>query len=122
MKYIITESQYNKIIDRFISSQFEGFEAKTTSELPNSIFWIKYNEVILEIRSFGDIWVDKDIWDMISTMFSLDTDGVDSALMNWMKVHQILKESSVDPEIFRASSSYYEMRWEWAIKYIMNES
>jgi hypothetical protein len=96
MKYIITESQYNKMIDRFISSQFDGFEAKTTSEYPTSIFWVKNGEVIAEIEKSGYFVVKTKLWDIIAVMFSLDFDEVQSSIKNWLEEHHNLGNLKVE--------------------------
>jgi hypothetical protein len=72
MKYIITESQINKVIDKFITYQFEPHEEKRTKNKPNSIFWVKDGEVIAEINeNLGYFLVEPQIWNTISSMFSL---------------------------------------------------
>jgi hypothetical protein len=52
MKYIITESQYNKLFDRYISREFDGVEKKTLStKYQYSIFWIKDGNIVAEIKN-----------------------------------------------------------------------
>ena len=54
MKYIITESQYNKTIDKFITYQFEPHEEKRTKNKPNSrlISTIDMNSASFWMKSF----------------------------------------------------------------------
>ena len=68
MKYIITESQYNKAIDKFISSQFNNFEKKKNRKYRDSIFWVKNGEVIAEIKGSDFFYIKGDLWDLISKL------------------------------------------------------
>jgi hypothetical protein len=85
MKYIITESQYNKTIDKFISFQFEPHEVKKSSEYPDSIFWIKNGEVIAEINNTKYFWVESQIWNTISSMFSLKHSETQQVIKDWLE-------------------------------------
>ena len=75
MKYIITESQYNKLIDKFITKQFEGFEEVRIPRY-GLVLWVKDGKIIGEILNVGDrgdyFFVDKDIFNSIEDMFGLD--------------------------------------------------
>ena len=87
MKYIITESQYNKMIDRFISSRFEGFDVKKTPKYPDSIFWDKDGVIIAEIENSSFFIIKREIWNIISKMFSLSHEETKLALQNWLEKH-----------------------------------
>lgn len=87
MEYLITESQYNKMIDNFISSRFDGFEEKTTPDYPKSIFWIKDGKIIAEIEYLEDLYVDPDIWDIITLMFSFEYKDTKSSIKHWLENH-----------------------------------
>ena len=88
MKYIITESQHNKIIDKFITYQFEPHEVKKSSEYPDSIFWVKDGEVIAEIIEKLEYFLaDYQIWDTISSMFSLGDIEVQQVIKDWLEGH-----------------------------------
>jgi hypothetical protein len=85
MKYIITESQYNKAIGKFISQKFRGYEVATIPSYPQSIYWIKNGEVIAEIFGNRYFWVHKDVWDAISDMFSFGPTSVESVISKWLE-------------------------------------
>ena len=88
MKYIITESQHNKIIDKFITYQFEPHEVKKSSKLPDSIFWVKDGEVIVEITEYTNRFlVDYNIWKTISSMFSLGYSETQQVIKDWLEEH-----------------------------------
>ena len=94
MKYIITESQYNNAINRFITYQLEPHEEKTSKEYPDSIFWVKDGEIIVEIEkpeyfwvTSKNFWVKYEIWDTISSMFSLEGTETQEVIKEWLKEH-----------------------------------
>jgi hypothetical protein len=87
MKYIITESQYNKAIDKYITYQLEPHEEKKVSRYPDSIFWIKDGEVIAEIRKSGDFWLQFGIWNTISAMLSLEYNETKRVIKDWLEEH-----------------------------------
>ena len=104
MKYIITESQYSKAIDKFISSQFNGFEKQTLRYNSNPIFWVKDGEVIAEIENSEYFVVRKTLWNMISNMFSLGYDETQKVVSLWLEEHYNLGELiPVTPGIFGSS-------------------
>ena len=85
---IITESQYNKVIDKFITFQFEPHEEKKSSDYPNSIFWIKDGNVIAEInKKLGYFWIHYHIWLTISAMFSLEFNETEQVIKHWLEEH-----------------------------------
>jgi len=88
MKYIITESQYNKTIDKFITYQFEPHEEKRTKNKLNSIFWVNDGEVIAEINeNAGYFWVVPQFWNTISSMFSLEDFETQQVIKEWLEEH-----------------------------------
>ena len=102
MKYIITESQYNKAIDKFITYQLEPHEEKTSKEYPNSIFWVKDNEVIAEIEKSEYFWIDYHIWDTISLMFSLEYEETQEVIKEWLEEHYKLGSLTPNDGCYRS--------------------
>ena len=92
MKIIITESQYNKAIDRFITFELEPHEVKTSKKYPNSVFWVKDDKFISEIVELEYFWVHYNIWETISKMFSLDFSETQQVIKIWLEEHYNLGE------------------------------
>ena len=92
MKVIITESQYNRAIDRFITYLLEPHEERTSEKYPESLFWVKGGEVIVEIENSAYFWLRRMIWDRISEMFGLDYAGTQSVIKVWLEQHYNLGE------------------------------
>ena len=96
MKYIITESQYNKAIDKFITKQFEGFEEVRISRY-GLVLWVRDGKIIAEILNVGDrgdyFFVDKDIFNSIEDMFGLnDFKEVKLTIEHWLENHHSLSK------------------------------
>ena len=87
MKYIITESQYGKTIDNFITNQLEPHKEKRTKKHSESIFWVKDGEVIAEILNSKYFWVNDQIWKNINVMFSLEYDETQQVIKEWLEEH-----------------------------------
>jgi len=87
MKYIITESQYSKSIDKFITYNFEPHEEKRIKQHPKSIFWVKDGEVIAEVKESAFFWVSHQIWRNISLMFSLKHTETRQVIKEWLEEH-----------------------------------
>jgi hypothetical protein len=87
MKYIITESQYNNSIDKFITYLFEPHEEKRTKKIPNSIFWVKEGAVISEIKNSEYFFVSSRIWGNITNMLSLEYDETQQVIKDWLEEH-----------------------------------
>ena len=87
MKVIITESQYNRAIDLFISHLLEPHEERTSDDYPDSIFWVKGGEIIAEIKKSEYFWLDYHIWIRISEMFGLDYEETQSVIKVWLEQH-----------------------------------
>jgi len=85
--YIITESQYNKSIDKFITYQFEPHEEKKNERLPKSLFWVKDGEAIAEIDDLNYFWIKYSIFKNILSMFSLDKDETSIVVKKWLEKH-----------------------------------
>ena len=99
MKIIITESQYNKAIDKFITYKLEPHEKKKSSDYPDLIFWVKDGEVIAEQnKKTGFFWFHYQIWNTISRMFSLEYNETQQVIKHWLEEHY--KLGGLTPEYF----------------------
>ena len=87
MKVIITESQYNRAVDFYISFLFDPHEVKIGIKRPKSIVWTKDGKTIVEIVDSEEFWVDPDIWEDISRMFNLDYFETQSVIKDWLEQH-----------------------------------
>ena len=90
MKYLITEQQYNKAIDKYITYLLEPHEEN--KQYPNFIYWIKDGKfiAILETKKQGIFFLLYDIWESISDMFSLDYHETQSVIKIWLEEHHNL--------------------------------
>ena len=87
MKVIITESQYNKAIDQFISYCLEPHEVKISENYPESVFWVKSGIVIVDIEDSTHFWLTREKWDTISNMFGFSENETRLAIIVWLEKH-----------------------------------
>ena len=92
MKVIITEAQYNRAIDSFITHMLEPHEEITSEKYPDSIFWVKDGIVIVQIKNSGYLWLDYEIWYRISQMFDLEHRDTKLVIKIWLEQHYDLGE------------------------------
>mgnify|MGYP003704531233 FL=1 len=79
MKYIITEGQNDKIIIRYLNSEYGDLEEYRTDKYPKSVFYVKDKKVYMEM-GLGDylLWVDHySIWEDLINIFSLDDEEIE---------------------------------------------
>ena len=87
MKYIITENQYNNSIDKFITYLLEPHEEIRIKKYPESIFWVKDSQIVVEIENSEYFYVNYKIWDNISSMFSLEYNQTQQVIKDWLEEH-----------------------------------
>ena len=88
MKYIITEQQHNKIIDKFITFQFEPHEVEESEKYPGTFFWTKNGELILAgDTKKNNLWISPLTWETINTMFDMEGDAAAQAIVKWFDDH-----------------------------------
>lgn len=93
MKYLITESQYNKAFDKVISYVFENHREERFNELPESIFWVRDEKIIAEIRNLEIFIISEDKWNFIKNFTSSNGRKVESILKKWLNIHYGLKNT-----------------------------
>lgn len=97
MKYIITESQRDRTIDRFISNKMNDLD-KMVSKDGHSFIWVnKFDKIRLELKSSNILLVYYRIWTAISRTFSLDDDKTKEVIKNWVEEH--FKLTGINPQI-----------------------
>ncbi len=96
MKYIITENKLNNVALRWMNDSFnpDELEIVKSKKHPESIFFMKDGEVVIEIEtSHGKYaWFDnKKIWSFFESVFGLHYEQIKIVLSYWLeeslKVH-----------------------------------
>ena len=89
MKYIITESKLDTIIDSFITHQFGKLNHEFDGD--RLILVTDDGEPMIVIVDRGDgpeVHVDMDVYGAIYNMFSINNfEGIQSALIKWFRKH-----------------------------------
>ena len=63
---------------------FDGMREIESENYPDSIFWEKNGEKIIQLED-GDLYVRQDIWQDISNMFSLNYDETQRVIKEWVE-------------------------------------
>jgi len=82
---------------KYLNYLFEDIYEISSKKYPNSRFWKKDGEVIMELEKSGNLWVLYSIWDDISNMFLLDYDETQQLIKEWVEEH--LKLGGITPFI-----------------------
>ena len=96
MKYIITEEQNDRLKFEYLDYLFEGIYVVNSKKYPNSRFWKKDGEVIMELEESGELWILYSIWGEISSVFSLDYKKTQKLIKEWVEKH--LKLGDITPQ------------------------
>lgn len=96
MKYIITESRMDELINNFIS-QIVNLPLKKKGFPTGGIYWTNSDgDIVFEVdNSFNEtdsaLGVDKKIWHNVKGMFSLDPIETDKVITKWMNDYSNMK-------------------------------
>lgn len=80
--------QYNNAIDKFITYQLEPHDEVESQKYHDSMVWIKDNVAVAQVHASPKhryFYVSEDIWNMVSSMFSLDHFETEKMLKLWLE-------------------------------------
>lgn len=97
MKIIITESQYNRAIDSYISYLLEPHEVQVSMRFSKDIFWVQNGKIIAQIENSDYLWLREEIWYSISRMFDFEELELLSAIKSWFKINYNIKLTVAGP-------------------------
>jgi hypothetical protein len=98
MKYIITESKLDNIIDKFITTQFSGL--KLVNEGKHRAVWIGPERkpviiIISDDKSF-DVYILEDVYSSIVNIFSINEfNEIQKHLIRWFNKHMGIEVEEV---------------------------
>lgn len=88
MKYIITESQNEKLVIKYLNNEYGDLKERIrTDKYPNSIYFFKENKVYMAYGSISkDLWVDYyTIWTDLEKIFGLTEDEIYKTITKWVE-------------------------------------
>lgn len=93
MKYTITESRLDKLVQNFITNQVGLLERHTNPTFGDTYIWYTdlKDVMVFEISDGGEgigLGVLKSMWNLVKEMFSLSNYETDNAFMTWMNNNQ----------------------------------
>ena len=87
MDIIISRPQLVRVVLFYLNTNFGNLIQKTTSEIPNSVFYVNSdNEVLMEYdKEFDKVYLEyTKIWEKIEFLFPLSYRETQSIMMVWL--------------------------------------
>ena len=114
MKIIITETQFDKIIDRYITMVFSPY--KVITNLTGS-FILKNGVIVAQLSLENNVFIDFDIWNNIKQfIYTLNIDMVNPYMRLWISKHFDLNPKYIESLYILAD--YEQKRWRAYEKYM----
>jgi len=85
MRVIISESQYNRLIDNFLTFLFEPHEVKVIPSEPDGKYWVRGEEILAQIFFEKVFFIDPKIWNKISNQFDLNYKETQNCMNIWLE-------------------------------------
>jgi hypothetical protein len=95
MKYIITENQMMKSQFAYLDYVFK--DMYKSEEYTNSKVWVKDGEMILQLEKSGWLWIERQIWNNIRDMFSIEYLGIKELMKEWGDENLVLDGITLHP-------------------------
>jgi hypothetical protein len=93
MKYIITESQMDRAIIKWLNSEYGDLTPFETEKHPDYIFFMKDGKVIFDYNTKnGNVYISYDkIWSFLESFFGLEYKEIQSLTKEWVEEHYKLR-------------------------------
>jgi hypothetical protein len=114
MKILITETQFDKIIDRYITMIFSPYKVITNS---TGSFFLKNGVIVAQLSLEDNVFIDFDIWNNIKRFIStLNIDMANIYVRLWISKHLNLNPKYIESLYILAD--YEQQRWRAYEKYM----
>lgn len=114
MKYIITESSFDRIIYNYLDSQFEPHEIVLVNiaNTATRIYWVVNGFVVGEIErptkgSFA-FWISNQMFDLLKSMFSLEGPEVEHHIKKYLRIKHNINVISANSHFFENPQKWYD--------------
>lgn len=89
MKLIITENKRNRVIIKWLNSEFGDLTPFKTGKYPNYIYFMKDGEVVFDYnKKNGSVAVSNDkIWSILESFFELKYKEIQDLTKQWVEEH-----------------------------------
>ena len=93
MKYIITESQKNRAIIKWLNLEYGDLTPYETEEYPDYIFFMKDRKVVFNYnKKNGYVYISYDkIWSFLKNFFGLEYEEIQGLTKKWVEEHYKLR-------------------------------
>lgn len=107
MKYIITESQKNRGILKYLNTEYGDLKPYKTDEYPNHIFFMKDGEVMFDYNEKNGVAHVSytHIWSFLKSFFELNNEEIEDLTKAWVEEHYKLEVTTTHIDLFRKKKS-----------------
>ena len=108
MKYIITESQMDRAVLKYLNTIYGDLVPFETDKDPNFIFFMKDGEVIFDYnKKSGKVYISYDhIWSFLESFFGLKYTEIQDLTKEWVEEHYKLRVTTTSVQY-----NIVAMRW-----------
>jgi len=100
MKYIITESQLDSAVIKWLNLEYGDLELFKTEIYPNHTFFMKNGEIVFDYNGNGQVGISYDhIWRFLSSFFGLEKEEIQDLTKQWVEKNYGLFVRRIYPEI-----------------------
>ncbi len=99
MKYIITESQKDRAIIKWLNLEYGDLTPFETEKHPDYIFFMKDGEVVFDYnKKEGVVYFSYDkIWSFLDSFFGLEYEEIQGLTNKWVEEHYKLRVTTTVP-------------------------
>ena len=93
MKYIITESQIDRVVFKWLNSEYGDLTPFETEKHPDYIFFMKDGEVVFDYnKENGYVYISYEkIWSFLENFFGLEYEEIQGLTKKWVEEHYKLR-------------------------------
>lgn len=108
MKLIITENKRNRVIIKWLNSEYGDLTPYETEKFPNYILFMKDGEVIFGYdKKYRGIYVSySHIWSFLKTFFELEKKEIQDLTKKWVEEHYNLRVTTTEEDFYNRMNGW----------------
>ncbi len=94
MNIQVNKDQLDRIVIKWLNTNFGNLTPKTTEKYPNSVYYVNSNnKIMMEYKDkIKEVWIDYyNLWLMAESLFHLEYDDIESIMKVWLEETYKLK-------------------------------
>ena len=108
MKLIITENKRNRVIIKWLNSEFGDLTPFETEKYRNYIFFMKEGEVVFDYnKKVGIVYISYDkIWSFLENFFELEYEEIQDITKQWVEEHYKLRVTTTEEDFYNRMNGW----------------